>query len=114
MLMKSLERLEETLDLETAALLSRDLRNLDEFNRRKSQSLLEISRMVRSAEAIAMEGSAAKQFERLKTKLERNQEILQRHMRAVQEISVLISGAIQAAESDSTYSAHVMHGAYGA
>ena len=47
MLMKSLDRLEETLDLETAALMARDLSNLDEFNRRKSQCLLEISRMVR-------------------------------------------------------------------
>lgn len=114
MLMKSLDRLEETLDLETAALLSRDLKNLDEFNRRKSQSLLEISRMVRAAETLAFEGIAAKRFERLKAKLERNQEILQRHMRAVQEISSIISGAIQAAESDSTYSAHMVRGSYGA
>ena len=114
MLTKSLDRLEETLDLETAALLSRDLKNLDEFNRRKSQSLLEISRMVRAAETIALDGIAAKRFEKLKVKLERNQEILERHMRAVQEISTIISGAIQAAESDSTYSAHVAHGGYGA
>ena len=35
-------------------------------------------------------------------------------MRAVQEISSIIAGAIQAAESDSTYSAHVSYGAYGA
>ncbi|SCY05081.1 hypothetical protein [Microvirga guangxiensis] len=114
MLMKSLERLEETLDLETAALLSRDLKNLEEFNRRKSQSLLEISRMVKNVEAVSVDGIAAKKFERLKVKLERNQEILERHMRAVQEISTIISGAIQAAESDSTYSAHVAHGGYGA
>ncbi|MCG7392019.1 flagellar protein FlgN [Microvirga sp. ACRRW] len=114
MLMKSLERLEETLDLETAALLSRDLKNLDEFNRRKSQSLLEISRMVKTVETIAIDGIAAKKFERIKVKLERNQDILERHMRAVQEISTLISGAIQAAESDSTYSAHVVHGGFGA
>lgn len=113
MLMKSLERLEETLDLETAALLSRDLKNLDEFNRRKSQSLLEIRRLVRTVEGIALDGVAAKRFERLKVKLERNQEILHRHMRAVQEIATIISGAIQAAESDSTYSAQVARGGYG-
>lgn len=113
MLMKSLDRLEETLDLETAALLSRDLKNLDEFNRRKSQSLLEISRMVRTSEILAFEGAAARRFERLKVKLERNQEILQRHMKAVQEISCIISSAIQATESDSTYSAHMVHGGYG-
>lgn len=114
MLLKSLDRLEETLDLETAALLSRDLKNLDEFNRRKSHSLLEISRMVKAAETVALEGHAVKKFEQLRVKLERNQEILQRHMRAVQEIATIISGAIQASESDSTYSAHVAHGGYGA
>jgi hypothetical protein len=112
--MKSLERLEETLDLETAALLSRDLKNLDEFNRRKSQSLLEISRMMRGIDNVACDGIAAKKFEKIKVKLERNQEILERHMRAVQEIASIISGAIQAAESDSTYSAHAAHGGYGA
>jgi len=114
MLMKSLDRLEETLDLETAALLSRDLNNLDEFNRRKSQSLLEISRMVRSVESAAIDAIAVKRLERLKAKLEENQDILARHMRAVQEISAVISGAIQAAESDSTYSADVARGGYGA
>ncbi|MEZ0169671.1 flagellar protein FlgN [Microvirga sp. TS319] len=114
MLTKSLDRLEETLDLETTALLSRDLNNLDEFNRRKSQSLLEISRMARSVEATSMDDLSVKRLERLKMKLEKNQEILERHMRAMQEISAVISGAIQAAESDSTYSADVMRGGYGA
>ena len=114
MLMKSLERLEETLDLETAALLARDLHNLDEFNRRKSQSLLEISRMAKSAEAFDGDGIAAKKFERIKEKLELNKAVLERHMRAVQEVSAIISGAIQEAESDSTYSARVAHGGYGA
>jgi len=114
MLMKSLDRLEETLDLETAALLARDLKNLDDFNRRKSQSLLEISRMVRSPENAFHQELAVERFERIKVKLEKNQEILERHMRAVQEVSAIISGAIQAAESDSTYSANVARGGYGA
>ncbi|MXQ11685.1 flagellar protein FlgN [Microvirga makkahensis] len=114
MLMKSLERLEETLDLETAALLSRDLSKLEDFNRRKSQSLLEISRMVRSVENGVIDENAVKRFQSLKSKLEENQAILERHMRAVQEISAVISGAIRAAESDSTYSADVAHRGYGA
>ncbi|WP_134496212.1 flagellar protein FlgN [Microvirga pakistanensis] len=114
MLMKSLDRLEETLDLETAALLSRDLNNLEEFNRRKSQSLLEISRMARTVENATLDAITTKRLERLKAKLEQNQEILERHMRAVQEISAVISGAIQAAESDTTYSADVVRGGYGA
>ncbi len=109
MLMKSLDRLEETLDLETSALLARDLSNLDEFNRRKSQSLLEISRLVRTVESAALDERATRRLEELKTKLERNQEILQRHMRAVQEVANIVSCAIQSAESDGTYSASRPH-----
>lgn len=114
MLMKSLERLEETLDLETAALLARDLSNLEEFNRRKSQSLLEISRMVRTVESAALDAAATKKLESLKIKIQNNQDILQLHMRAVQEIANIVSGAIQAAESDSTYSAYATRGSFGA
>lgn len=113
MLMKSLDRLEETLDLEAAALLSRDLTKFEEFNRRKSQSLLEISRMARGVESSALDQDAATRLEKIKAKLQSNQEILQRHMRALQEIASIISGAIQAAESDSTYSAYVSRGSYG-
>lgn len=113
MLAKSLDRLEETLDLETAALLSRDLNNLEDFNRRKSQSLLEISRMARSVETASVDNISVKRLERLKMKLEQNREILERHMLAVQEVSAVISGAIQASESDSTYSADVTRGVYG-
>ncbi len=114
MLMKSLDRLEETLDMETSALMARDLSNLDEFNRRKSQCLLEISRIVRTAEVSALEPDAAKRLQSLQGKIERNQDILRRHMDAVQEVASIISNAIQRAESDSTYSAHVAKIGYGA
>ena len=107
MLMKSLDRLEETLDLETSALLARDLSNFEEFNRRKSQSLLEISRLVRTVESAALDALATKRLEQLKAKLEKNQEILQRHMRAVQEVADIVSSAIQSADSDGTYSANL-------
>lgn len=107
MLVKSLDRLEETLDLETSALLARDLSNLEEFNRRKSQSLLEISRLVRTVESAALDETATKRLQVLKGKLEKNQEILERHMRAVQELANIVSNAIQSADSDGTYSAHV-------
>ena len=107
MLMNSLDRLEETLDLETSALMARDLSNLDEFNRRKSQCLLEISRIVRTADVAALDPKATKRLQDLRGKIERNQDILQRHMMAVQEVASIISNAIQNAESDSTYSMHV-------
>ncbi|QRM30161.1 flagellar protein FlgN [Microvirga sp. VF16] len=114
MLMKSLDRLEETLDMETAALMARDLSNLDEFNRRKSQCLLEISRIVRTAEIHTLDQKATKRLQDLQSKIEVNQDILRRHMHAVQEVASIISNAIQSAESDSTYSAHMNKAGYGA
>ena len=114
MLMQSLDRLEETLDLETSALMARDLSNLEEFNRRKSQCLLEVSRIVRTADIAALDDRATQRLQRLQGKIERNQEILQRHMHAVQEVASIISKAIQHAESDSTYSANLNRAGYGA
>ena len=112
--MKSLDRLEETLDMEMAALMARDLSNLEEFNRRKSQCLLEISRIVRTAEIRSLDTNATKRLQDLQVKIERNQDILKRHMHAVQEVAGIISSAIQHAESDSTYSAYSAKMGYGA
>ena len=114
MLMKSLDRLEETLDQETAALMARDLSNLEEFNRRKSQCLLEISRMVRTLDIHALDQKATKRLQNLQAKIETNQDMLQQHMQAVQEVASIISNAIQKAESDSTYSAHMNKAGFGA
>lgn len=114
MLMKSLDRLEETLELETKALLAHDLSRLEEFNRRKSQSLLEISRIVRTAEGAALDVRATERLQKLKSKIEENQEILERHMRAVQEVSNIVTQAIQRADSDSTYSVNMLRTGYGA
>jgi vacuolar-type H+-ATPase subunit E/Vma4 len=107
MLMKSLDRLEETLDLETAALTARDLTNLEGFNRRKSQSLLEVSRLVRAIDETAVDMETTQRLRQIRAKLERNQEILQRHMQAVQEVASILSNAIRNSESDGTYSAAV-------
>jgi ribosomal protein L22 len=114
MLMKSLDRLEETLDMETAALMARDLSNLEEFNRRKSQCLLEISRIVRTAEIHMLDKRTTERLQDLQVKIEANQDILRRHMHAVQEVASIISNAIQNAESDSTYTAHMNKAGFGA
>ncbi|WP_262027330.1 flagellar protein FlgN [Microvirga sp. Mcv34] len=114
MLMKSLDRLEETLDQETAALMARDLSNLEEFNRRKSQCLLEISRMVRTTDVHALDQKATERLQELQAKIELNQDMLQRHMQAVQEVASIISNAIQKAESDSTYSVYMNKTGFGA
>lgn len=105
MLTQCLDRLEETIEAETAALLARDLIAMDEFNRRKSQSLLEITRIMRTVKDGAIDPAAVKRVEGLREKLAVNHSILERYMRAVQEISSIVSGAIQNANSDGTYSA---------
>jgi hypothetical protein len=105
MLIKSIERLEETIEAETAALLSGKLVDQDEFTRRKSQSLLELTRLVRTLQSEPLNLEASKRLEVLRAKLELNHSALEMHLRAVQEVAEIVSGAIQSAESDGTYSA---------
>jgi hypothetical protein len=100
--------------METAALMARDLSNLEEFNRRKSQCLLEISRIVRTSEIHALDQRATKRLQDLRVKIEANQDVLRRHMQAVQEVASIISNAIQNAESDSTYSVHMNKASFSA
>jgi hypothetical protein len=105
MLINSIERLEETLEAETVALLSHDLSDQEEFNRRKSQSLLELSRMVRTIKVEALSPEVVARLQRLRAKLETNHSVLEMNLRAVQEVADIVSHAIQSAESDGTYSA---------
>lgn len=107
MIMKSIERLEETIEQETAALLAHDISSLEEFNRRKSQSLLELTRLARTLDSKSFDAATLARIVRLKEKLETNYTVLSMNLRAVQEVSSIISGAIQNAESDGTYSANI-------
>lgn len=103
MLTPCLDRLEETIDLETAALRARDLTGLEDFSRRKSQALLELSKVLRSLNAGAPGEFEADRIVRLQEKLEINLELLGTHKRAAQEIASMIAGAIERTESDGTY-----------
>lgn len=105
MLLSTLNRLEATIDAETAALTVHDLRDQDEFNRRKSQSLVELARLGRAIDAAALNPSEIDGLERVRAKLRRNHELLGIHLRAMQEVSDIVSTMIQSAESDGTYSA---------
>ncbi|MCB5177738.1 MULTISPECIES: flagellar protein FlgN [Microvirga] len=105
MLTKSIERLEETLDAETAALLEHRLEDQEEFNRRKSQSLLELTRLVRTVKTDSISPEVVARLQKLRQKLEYNHSVVEMNLRAVQEVSDIVSKAIQNAESDGTYSA---------
>ncbi|ACL61493.1 hypothetical protein [Methylobacterium nodulans] len=105
MLIASLTRLEATIDAETEAQLTRAPIDQDEFNRRKSQSLLELTRLSRHREDAGPDPDLAACLARLRDKLARNQEVVALHLRAVEEVSEVIATALRAAESDGTYTA---------
>jgi hypothetical protein len=100
----ALYRLEKALDEENAALAAFDSRNLAEYSRIKTQSLLELDR---SASVLSAEQSApelAHVLENLRQKLELNRWLLLLHLEAAREITTVITSAIRDAESDGTYS----------
>ncbi|WP_112664681.1 flagellar protein FlgN [Microvirga flavescens] len=107
MMTNSLDRLEDTIEAETAALLSHDWSDQPEFNRRKSQGLLELSRMVRAIDTASLDHETIARLKRLRAKIELNHSVLEMNLRAVQEVADIVSGAIRNAESDGTYSAFV-------
>lgn len=99
-----LQRLEEIVDQETAALRSRKAVDLKEFNDRKSHALLDLSRALKQMQA---GGKPQPQIERrlgeLRVKLEENRRVLRIHLDAVREVSTRLSDAIRDQESDGTY-----------
>ncbi|WP_230533140.1 flagellar protein FlgN [Microvirga roseola] len=103
MLSQSLKRLEEIIEQETAALMARDYSGLEDFNRCKSQSLLEITRLIRAGGNLGQDSKLRQRIEDLRGKLEANHAVLERHMRAVREVEEIVSKAIQKANSDGTY-----------
>lgn len=101
----SMQRLEQIVDEETTALTARHAIDLDEINRRKSRSLLELTRLSRALPGRVVGGDLGAHFERVAGKLQRNHDLLRLHLTAAQEIASLIAETMRAAESDGTYSA---------
>lgn len=103
MLEISLQRLEEIVEQETAALKSGQPVDLKAFNDRKSQALLELTRWLRNMPGLGAHPDLAARVGSLKEKLALNQAALKLHLEAVQEISASLADAIQQSESDGTY-----------
>ncbi|WP_244534628.1 hypothetical protein [Hyphomicrobium sp. CS1GBMeth3] len=99
----SLQRLEEIVDQETHALRTRKAINLKEFNDRKSQALLELTRSLRHIQGVGSDPALTARVGALKVKLAVNQAALKVHLEAVREVSTSIADAIRQAESDGTY-----------
>jgi CBS-domain-containing membrane protein len=106
----ALRRLEEMIDQETEALEAHRPIDLDDIVRRKSRSLLELTRIAR---AMSPEGTGSRQradLARIREKLVQNHDVLKIHLSAVHEISGAIAGVLRDAESDGTYSSQGVPG----
>ncbi|TDT88870.1 MULTISPECIES: hypothetical protein [Azorhizobium] len=108
-LVSSLDRLEIVIDQETAALEAHQPVDLAEMNRRKSRSLLELSRALRGLPD-DVDSSLGERLTGIKAKLTRNCEVLAMHLAAAREITTILNGALRAAESDGTYSTALLGG----
>lgn len=99
-----IQRLEEVVDQETAALRARTPIDLREFNNRKSQGLLDLNKTLRVIGNVAADGGIAARLARLRAKLDTNRAVLKLHLEAVREISTIVADTIRNADSDGTYS----------
>ncbi len=100
----ALYRLEKALDLENEALTAFDPRNLSEYGRIKTQSLLELQRSVAVLSREHTPPDLQQLLTTLRQKLELNRWLLLLHLEAAREVTTVITSAMRDAESDGTYS----------
>jgi hypothetical protein len=98
----ALDRLEELIERENSALAAREAIDYADLNRRKSQSLLEVTRLSRTLPPGGTK-TLGDQLARIRDKLADNHRFLTLHMTAVREIADLIVQSLAEAESDGTY-----------
>jgi hypothetical protein len=105
MLMLAIQRVQDAIDVENARIASARVVELQEFNLRKSQGLLELSRLTPLFADFPIDAGLREALSGLRTKLEDNRRILRVQLKAVQQVSEIIARTIQAGQSDGTYSA---------
>ena len=105
MLMLAIQRVQDAIDTENAKIASARVIDLQEFNLRKSQGLLELSRLMPLFAGVQIDAALREALTLLRAKLEDNRRILRVQLKAVQQVSEIIARTIQAGQSDGTYSA---------
>lgn len=108
-LTSAIERLEELVREETEALRSRATIDFAEISRRKSRSLLELTRIARAVPP-RLDSATATRVRVLRESLQQNLDLLGIHLSAAQEVSSIMHSAIREAESDGTYSTASAYG----
>jgi hypothetical protein len=95
-------RLEETIAAEIATLEANGAADFADINRRKSQSLLEITRLARAL-PVGGDGELAPRLRKLSNALAADHRLLALHLAASRQLSELMLGVLHEAESDGTY-----------
>jgi hypothetical protein len=101
---KAVRRLEEAIEQETTALRNRTPIDLNEFNQRKNQGLLELDRALRLLNGAPPNEDMKSALRTLRRKLDENSAVLTTHIEAVRDVATIIAEAIRSVESDGTYS----------
>lgn len=97
------DRIEQVVVRETDALSRRAPVDVGATVRQKRQGLLELTRLMRAMPATGPQGEARARLARLATLLDRNQAVLDGHLRAVREVADIVAKVMRDAESDGTY-----------
>lgn len=103
-LLEVLDRIETIVDAETDALRKFKAVDLTDWNGRKSQGLLELSRAVRGLGHATVDERVTARLKQLRAKLDANRTVLSTHLRAAREITSVMAATIRDSESDGTYS----------
>jgi hypothetical protein len=102
-----IERVEECLDEETAALDKFPNFDLKASNDRKSQGLVDLNQAMRRLTSTDINEDLQIRLQTFRKKLAINLRKIRLHLDAVREITAVLSDAIQNAESDGTYTRHI-------
>jgi hypothetical protein len=100
-----IERLMQTLDAENEQIANRHRIDYRTYNQRKSQGLLELTRLLSAIEGVAPTTKLLEAMSLLRAKLDANQRMLRVQLNAARKVSDIIAKAIHDGQSDGTYSA---------
>ncbi len=106
----AIDRLMETVMEETKALREGGGADFERFTHLKNYGLLEVTRAMRGIANIGAHPSLLARLKFLRERLEENRKVLALHLKAAEEIADLISGTLEDAASDGTYTATAFRG----
>jgi hypothetical protein len=106
----AVDKLTEIVMEETRALRERGDADLEKFTHQKNFGLLEVTRAMRAIPPAGADASLVARLKFLRDRLDENRKVLALHLKAAEEIANLVSGSLEEAASDGTYTAVVHRG----